>query len=81
MIPLPFAGNNMIVRVVSINGGRGAQKKLYELGIYPGATLRVIKSWGPGPVIVELTNMNPNYRSSRVVIGYGLAMKILVEIM
>ena len=80
MIPLPLAGNGATVRVLHIAGGRGVYRKLHELGIYIGAHLRIVNSWGAGPVIIEILDANNDLRAARIVIGYGLAMKIYVEI-
>jgi len=80
MIPLPLVSSGSIVRVLHIIGGKGVYRKLHELGICIGSQLRVINSWGAGPVVIETLNANNDLRTSRVAIGYGLAMKIYVEV-
>jgi len=60
------------VRVVEVRGGRGAFRRLFELGIIPGQTLKVVFN-DAGPVVVERGG-------TRFAIGRGLAAKILVEV-
>ena len=79
VVPLPLAGNGALVRVIGVDCGAGLASKLAELGIYPGAILRVIAS-RRGPVIIEFLNSS-NPHSNRLMIGFGIAMKILVEVM
>jgi len=59
------------VKVVKINGGCGLKKRLAAIGIYPGATIKVIKL-PPGPFIIEAAG-------SRFALGKGMASKIEVE--
>lgn len=73
MIPLAFARDGSLVRVVMIKGG-GLRRRLIELGISEGKNLRVVRSLGHGPVIVESAE-----NSGRLVLGFGVAMKIMVE--
>lgn len=58
-------------RVDKINAGRGATKRLYEMGFNTGARVKVIKN-DSGPVIVSLNG-------NKVALGRGLASKILLE--
>ncbi len=59
------------VRVKKVLGGRGIRCRLEGLGIYPGQTLKVLKS-GWGPVLVEVYGR-------KIGLGRGQAAKILVE--
>jgi len=60
--------------IVSIAGGRGATKRLADLGLIPGTGIKVIrKALFSGPVQIEVC-------CSRLVIGRGLASKIMVEL-
>jgi ferrous iron transport protein A len=43
------------------------------MGLTPETTIRVINSHTPGPVLIDL-------RGSRLVIGFGAAQKIMVEL-
>ncbi len=56
VFPLAFASEGETVEVVSVSGGKGLVRKLYSMGIVPGAVLRVVKSEPPGPMIVEIVS-------------------------
>jgi DtxR family Mn-dependent transcriptional regulator len=60
--------------IVSVMGGFMAVKRLADLGLTSGTKIKVIKK-APfsGPVKIEV-------RGSRLVLGRGLASKILVKI-
>lgn len=69
--PLAFFEPGREVEVVGFRAGFGLQRRLAEMGIYPGVRLRVINS-GPGPVLVEVWG-------GRLALGRGVAMKIWVR--
>ncbi len=94
MMPLAYARSGSLVRVVFIRAGAGLARRLRELGIIEGSILRVVRSSGPGPVIVEVVDGGPEnnrcqwgvggwcsfcYRRPRLVLGVGMAMKVFVE--
>ena len=56
--------------VESLGGGRGARRRLEELGLVPGTAVEVLANLGLKLVLV---------RGSRVAIGPGLAAKVLVR--
>jgi len=60
------------VTLIDITGGRGIRSKLYSMGLVPGVSLRVLNRNGHGPLIVAV-------KDSRLVIGQGMASKIVVE--
>jgi Fe2+ transport system protein FeoA len=60
------------VRIVGIEGGRGAAGRLGTLGLIPGTAVSVLSRRGNGPVLVAL-------RRSRLAIGHGLARRVRVE--
>lgn len=60
------------VTLIDINGGRGIRSKLYSMGLVPGVSLRILNRNGSGPVMIAT-------RDSRLVIGRGMAEKIIVE--
>jgi ferrous iron transport protein A len=60
------------VTLISITGGRGIRSKLYSMGLVPGVSLKVLNRNGHGPVIIAV-------KDSRLVIGHGIASKIVVE--
>ena len=62
-------GEKVIVR--EVNGGRGINLRLSELGIGVGSSMMVVQNSG-GPVIVS-------YGDSRMALGKGVSAKILVE--
>jgi len=72
-IPLSMLLEGESGMVVDIRGGRGLVRRLLELGFTPGTRVKVLKTSSPGPVLVEV-------RKSRIAIGRGVAMKILVEV-
>jgi len=73
MIPLSMAKEGSLVRVVNVISGRGLMLRLAELGITPGSIIRVIKVFGSGPILLDV-------RGSRIALGRGMAMKIIVEV-
>ncbi|OYT52447.1 MAG: hypothetical protein B6U76_09830 [Desulfurococcales archaeon ex4484_217_2] len=92
MMPLAYARNGALVRVVGIKAGKGLCRRLHELGIIEGKMLRVVKSQGPGPVIIEVVGdsspnacrkhpsfFNRGVVGGRLLLGFGVAKKIMVE--
>jgi len=73
MIPLAFAPEGKILRVVGIRGGRGVMQRLADLGLLPGSIIRVVKSTGGGAILLEL-------RGSKIALGRGISMKVFVEV-
>jgi|Deesub1362A_J573_1020465.scaffolds.fasta_scaffold00039_8 ferrous iron transport protein A len=57
--------------VVELMAGKGLTRRLCEMGIVPGARVKVLLI-GHGPIVVETMG-------SRIAIGKGMASKILVE--
>ena len=58
-------------RVKEISSGNSAAKRLYEMGFYTGAKVKVVKN-DRGPLIVSLSG-------NKIAIGRGLAQKIIIE--
>ena len=59
--------------VKSVVAGYGAAGRLAEMGITPGALVRVVrKGFAAGPIEVEVGG-------SRFLVGRGMASKVLVE--
>jgi len=69
---LAMARPGEVVTLVAINAGFGLRRRLADMGLSPGVSLRVIQSQMPGPVIIEL-------RGSRLALGRGMAQKIMVK--
>lgn len=58
--------------IVSVNGGKILTKRLADLGMSPGIEIKILrKTYFSGPVQVEVFG-------SRLVLGRGLASKIMV---
>ncbi|MCD6460739.1 ferrous iron transport protein A [bacterium] len=57
---------------VSIEGGCGVIKRLSEMGLVPGETIKVLNGSGIGPVTLFV-------KGTKLVLGYGLARKIFVK--
>jgi len=71
-LPLAFLPENAEAIVVEVRGGMGIMRRLLDLGLTPGAKVKVIHSGSAGPVLIEV-------RGSRVMVGRGILMKIIVE--
>ncbi len=71
-IPLAMLSENDGAIVVKLRGGRGLVRRLSELGFTYGTKVKVLKSGSPSPVLVDV-------RGSRIALGRGVAMKIIVS--
>lgn len=60
------------VRLVEVQGGKQLRKRLADLGLNMGMTVRVVHSLNQGPIIIAV-------KDSRLAIGRGMAEHILVE--
>jgi ferrous iron transport protein A len=56
--------------VITVSGGHGLVRKLSDLGFVPGTRVKVLSN-SRGPILI-------NVRDSRIAMGRGMAMKILV---
>ena len=72
-IPLARCKPGQQVRIIQIRGGRRIRRRLIELGLSPGADLRILCNDITGPLIVSLND------KSRLGIRKGMAMHILVD--
>ncbi|HIE47533.1 TPA: ferrous iron transport protein A [Candidatus Bipolaricaulota bacterium] len=72
VVPLTALEPGELARVFAVSGGRGATRRLAELGLTPGAAVRVLSAARGGPVLVEI-------RGSRIALGRGMAAKVLVR--
>ena len=71
-IPLAFLSEGDEAEIVGISGGGGLTQRLVDMGFTPATRVRVLKSSPPGPMLVSV-------RGSRIALGRGVAMKILVH--
>ena len=60
------------VTLVTIHGGRVLRARLTDMGLIEGMKFRVLHSHRPGPCIIFIGN-------TRLVLGYGMAQKVLVR--
>ena len=72
MMPLSMASPGTLLRVIGMRAGWGLQRRLADMGLTPGVQIRIINSQMPGPVILDL-------RGSRLVLGHGVAQRIMVR--
>jgi Fur family ferric uptake transcriptional regulator len=59
--------------VIELGGGLHMRNRLKSLGLVTGANGRMLKNNGTGQVVIEI-------RGSRVVLGWGISQKVLVDI-
>lgn len=72
LMPLAMLSEGSEGVVMKIAGGRGLVRRLSELGFNPDVKVKMLSSHFPGPVMVAI-------RGSRICLGRGVAMKILVR--
>ena len=68
-----MASPGEVVKVVNIRAGHGLARRLADMGLLPGVNIRIVNSQMPGPIIINL-------RGSRLVLGHGVAQKIMVKV-
>ena len=73
MMPLTLASVGEEVRLVDIRGGQELRKRLADLGFNMGMTLRIVQKDVDGPMILAV-------KDSRMVLGRGMAQKVMVEL-
>jgi Fe2+ transport system protein FeoA len=71
-MPLTHVTQGARAVLKSIDGGRQLRGRLAALGLLPGAEVEVVQNSGQGPFVVAV-------RGSRIVLGRGMAARILVE--
>lgn len=71
-MPLAMVTPGEEVRLTAIHGGQGIRKRLADLGLTLGMTVRVMQQGGHGPLILAV-------KDSRLALGRGMAHKIMVE--
>lgn len=70
--PLTFIKKGISVTIKEILGGDKINYRLTEMGLVHGSKIRVIKNDLDGPLIISVGE-------GRLVIGKGMALKIMVE--
>ena len=71
-MPLTMAEAGKTVRLMAIQSGRQLQARLAVMGLTPGIEIEVIRNDSHGHCIVAV-------RGSRVMLGRGMAQKIIVR--
>ena len=71
-LPLALVRPNREVSLMAVIGGQGLRRRLNDMGLNKGVKFRVIHASIVGPCIISLGN-------SRLVLGRGMAQKILVK--
>lgn len=71
-LPLAFHSEGAAGTVVKVLSGHGATRHLEDMGFAPSARVKVLKSCSPGAMLVMV-------KDSRIALGKGMAMKILVR--
>jgi ferrous iron transport protein A len=59
-------------RIFSLEGGSGFRTRLISMGLAEGTEVRVIRSSGAGPILVESGG-------ARLALGRGMADRIIVD--
>ena len=72
MLRLTQARTNVNLIFTSVEGGRGAMRRLTDMGLIPGERLKVLHNSGYGTVTVLI-------KGAKVALGHGLVAKIIVE--
>ena len=60
------------VRLVAVHSGVGLKGRLAAMGLVPGVEIEVVRNRFRGPFVLEV-------KGSRMMLGRGMAHKILVE--
>lgn len=74
LLPRPLSDVETGARAVvnRVIGGREFNSRMASLGFTPGAEVAVVQNYGHGPIIVSV-------RDTRVALGHGEALKVLVD--
>ena len=72
ILPLFLIPPGKEVILISIAGGRGLRARLIDMGLNIGTKLKILHSHRPGPCIILVGG-------TRLILGHGMAQKILVK--
>ncbi|MFC2045422.1 ferrous iron transport protein A [Chloroflexota bacterium] len=72
-VPLTMVGHGESATLVAIQASSGLARRLADMGLVPGTTVRIINSHMSGPVLIEV-------KGYRLALGHGIAQKIMVDI-
>ena len=71
-MPLTIVQVGRRVRLVAVAAGRGLQSRLAAMGLVPGVEIEVLRNSLHGPFLIAV-------KGSRIMLGRGMAQKIVVE--
>lgn len=71
-MPLTIVQVGRRVRFVAVDAGRGLQGRLAAMGLVPGVEIEVLRNSLHGPFLIAV-------KGSRIMLGRGMAQKIVVE--
>lgn len=71
-LPLSMVAAGRRVKLVAVDAGKGLKGRLTAMGLVPDVEITVIGSGRPGPFIISV-------RGSKMVLGRGMAHKIMVK--
>jgi ferrous iron transport protein A len=71
VFPLAFLREGEEAKIVDYMRGRQLTQRVVEMGLHRNEKVKMLKSLG-GPVMVQV-------HDSKIALGHGVAMKILVE--
>ncbi len=72
MVPLESLSPGEVGLVCALEGGHRFVSRLAALGFTPGASVRVVRNYGAGPIIVSI-------RGAQIALGRGEAGRIKVQ--
>jgi len=72
IVPLTVIRPGKSVELVAITGGLGLRRRLNDMGFNEGIKFKLMHSLRPGPCIIY-------FAGTRLVLGHGMAQKILVK--
>lgn len=71
-MPLGLLTSGDKAKIVEIVSGRQMRTRIEDMGIRTGKVVEMLNNEGRGPVIIKVND-------SRIAMGRGMAMKIMVE--
>ncbi|MBN2467678.1 MAG: FeoA domain-containing protein [Deltaproteobacteria bacterium] len=71
-MPLTIVQAGRRVRFVAVDAGHGLQGRLVSMGLVPGVEIEVLRNSPHGPFLIAV-------KGSRIMLGRGMARKIVVE--
>lgn len=72
LLPLSMVSPGQEVTLAVIHGGRGLRRRLIDMGLNEGVRLRVVEAQSSGPCLIAIGG-------TRLMLGHGMAQKILVQ--